>query len=136
MENKSTGMIVTRVLLALALLAGAGFIGFRIGLMQNIDLSDLPWFAGGEMTRAFGRGFYGPGSLLGAVFGILLLGFVIRMFVHAVFGFRRPFYRRPWMHHGWAGHPAWGSYPPEMEAWERSQHKAADAAPDEDGEKS
>jgi len=111
MKTENAWALFGRIILAIALLAGAGYLGFRIGLMQNIDLSALQAAASGNLRTSawmLRPAFGGPGSFLGVVVGILVLGFVIRLFTHALFGFRRPFFHhrmRPWMHHGWQDMP-------------------------------
>ena len=123
MKTNNAWTIFGRIVLAIALLAGAGFIGFRLGVLQNIDLSELPAVTVGDLSvpaRMTRHGMVGAGSIFRIVFGILLLGLIIRLFTHTLFGFRRPFFHRrmrPWMH------PAWDyGMPPEMRAWYKSAY--------------
>ncbi|MBN2555185.1 MAG: hypothetical protein JXA97_04530 [Anaerolineales bacterium] len=146
MKTNNGWMIFTRVVIAVALLFGAGFLGYRIGLTQNIaqyvDFTELAPIADGDFVGravlthglrfpgSYGHPMaFGPGSILGVVFGILLLGLVIRLFTHALFGFRRPYFRRPmrpWMNYGWGD-----EMPPEMQEWHARMHGEKPASTDD-----
>lgn len=88
MKNTKWIWRVLAVLLALVVLAGVGFAGFRIGMMQNVNLSDgtnFGWhsFDGnsphgfGHNMRGFdhGRDFGGRGgfSFFSPIFGLIRL---------------------------------------------------------------
>jgi len=128
--NRSIFLRFLAVLVALAAIAGIGYLAFNAGVAQGVTTSAaLPQGqAGGTAVPYYGWHAWFPGfpffGFFGALFGLFLFFLVLRLILFAVFGPRWGY--RNHLHGGW--HHAWedeSGLPPMFREWHDRAHQSA-----------